>query len=64
MLWAHSADRERRFVVLPDSCGDPRPGDDERAAARWNGAASRLHANLDFRLNSQSLAMCWRPRSA
>ncbi|MDE0624601.1 MAG: hypothetical protein OXH83_23285 [Bryobacterales bacterium] len=25
MLWAHSADRERRFVVLPDSCGDPRP---------------------------------------
>ena len=61
MLWAHSADRERRFVVLPDSCGDPRPDDESRAIERWNRAASRLHANLDFRLNSQSLAMCLTP---
>ena len=61
MLWAHSADRERRFVVLPDSCGDPRPDDEVRAVERWNHAASRLHANLDFRLNSQSLAMCLTP---
>ena len=44
MLWAHSADRERKFVVLPDSCGDPRPDDESRAAERWNRAASRLHA--------------------
>ena len=34
MLWTHSADRERRFVVLPDSCGDPRPDDEARAAKR------------------------------
>ena len=61
MLWAHSADRERRFIVQPDFCGDPRPGDEVRAAERWNSAASRLHANLDFRLNSQSLAMCLTP---
>ena len=61
MLWAHSADRERRFVVQADSCGDPRTGDETRAAERWNCAASRLHANLDFRLNSQSLAMCLTP---
>ena len=61
MLWAHSADRERRFVVSPDSCGDPRPNDEARAAERWNSAASRLHANRDFRLNSQSLAMCITP---
>ena len=61
MLWAHSADRERRFVVLPDSCGDPRPDDEVRAVERWNHAASRLHANRDFRLNSQSLAMCLTP---
>ena len=61
MLWAHSADRERRFVVLPDSCGDPRPDDESRAIERWNHAASRLHANLDFQLNSQSLAMCLTP---
>ena len=61
MLWAHSADRERRFIVHPDSCGDPRPDDESRAIERWNHAASRLHANLDFRLNSQSLAMCLTP---
>ena len=61
MLWAHSADRERRFLVQADSCGDPRPGDEARAAERWNRAASRLHANLDFQLNSQSLAMCLTP---
>lgn len=61
MLWAHSADRERRFVVRADSCGDSRPGDEARAAERWNWGASRLHANRDFRLNSQSLAMCLTP---
>ncbi len=61
MLWAHSANRERTFIVKPDSCGDPRPHDEARASERWNGAASRLHANLDFRLNSQSLAMCLTP---
>ena len=33
-LWAHSADRERRLVVLPDSCGDPgRPTNRERPSA-------------------------------
>ena len=58
MLWAHDADRERKFVVEADSCGDPRPGEEERAAKLWHESASRLHANTDFRLNSQSLAMC------
>ena len=61
MLWAHSADRERKFVVMPDSCGEPRPDDEARAAQRWNSAASRLHANRDFQLNSQSLSMCVTP---
>ena len=61
ILWAHSAGRERRFAVLPDSCGDPRPNDEARAVERWNSAASRLHANRDFQLNSQSLAMCLTP---
>ena len=61
MLWAHSANRERRFAVLPDSCGDPRPNDEARAVERWNSAASSLHSNRDFRLNSQSLAMCVTP---
>ena len=61
MLWAHSAPQERKFVVQVDTCGDPRPGDETRAAERWNCAASHLHANRDFRLNSQSLAMCLTP---
>ena len=61
MLWAHAADRERRFVVQPDRCGDPREGDERRAVERWDRAASRLHSNLDFQLNSQSLAMCLTP---
>ena len=62
MLWAHSADRERTFVVRPDRCGDPREGDERRASERWDRAASRLHSNLDFQLNSQSLAMCLTPQ--
>lgn len=61
MLWAHSAKRERRFVVQFDSCGEPRRGDETRAIERWERSASRLHANRDFRLNSQSLAMCLTP---
>ena len=59
MLWAHSAIRERRFVV--HCCGEPRYGDEERAIERWVRSASRLHANLDFQLNSQSLALCLTP---
>ena len=64
MLWAHSADRERTFVVRPDRCGEPREGDETRASERWDRAASRLHSNLDFRLNSQSLAMCLTPQKS
>ena len=61
MLWAHEADRERRLGVHPDRCCDPRLGDEERAVDLWNRAASRLHSNRDFQLNSQSLAMCLTP---
>lgn len=61
ILWAHYANRERRFVVRPDRCGEPREGDEARASKRWTRAASRLHSNRDFRLNSQSLGMCMTP---
>ena len=61
ILWAHSANRERRFVVHPDRCGEPREGDEARASERWTRAASRLHSNRDFQLNSQSLTMCMTP---
>ena len=62
MLWAHNAKRERTLEVRHDSCGDPHAGDEARANERWQHAASRLHCNLDFRLNSQSLAMCVTPK--
>ena len=61
MLWAHSATRQRKFIVEFDFCGDPHPGGEARASERWNDTASRLHSNLDFRLNSQRLAMCLTP---
>ena len=60
MLWAHDASRERRLTVLPDTQGDVRPGCQNQADEVWN-TATRLHLNLDFRLNSQSLAACLTP---
>ncbi len=60
-LWAHDAVRERKLIVQTDRVAEPRPGAEHRAMALWNEAASRLHATLDFQLNSQSLAMCLTP---
>ena len=58
VLWTHAAERERTLVIVPDSQGVVRPGCDDRAVEVWNRTATRLHCNLDFRLNSQSLAAC------
>ena len=60
-LWNHDAKRERQLIVQPDSCGDVRKGCKEKAIKDWQSTASRLHANRDFQLNSQSLAMCLTP---
>ena len=60
MLWSHDAERERRLMVEPDSEGQVRPGQEPRAVRVWE-TATRLHFNLDFRLNSQSLAACLTP---
>ena len=62
MLWAHSAERERRLEVDPDSRGDIRPDCDSRAVEIWQTTADRLHFTLDFQINSQSLAACVTPR--
>lgn len=61
VLWAHSAPRERRLVVEPDSQGRVRRGLASKALEIWKRTASALHFNLDFRLNSQSLAACYTP---
>ena len=58
VLWIHAAERERTLVITPDAQGVVRPGLDDHAVEVWNRTATRLHCNLDFRLNSQSLAAC------
>ena len=61
VLWGHDAQRERSLVVLPDSEGEVRPDCDAHAIEVWNTTASRLHFNLDFQVNSQSLTACLTP---
>ena len=60
MLWAHDAHRERRLQVMPDAQGRVAEGGHDKALAVW-ATATRLHCNLDFRVNSQSLAACLTP---
>ena len=57
-LWGHDASRESRLTVQPDRRAEPRPGCGERAVEAWQRHATKLHFNLDFRLNSQPLAAC------
>ena len=61
VLWRHDADRERTLTVEPDTQGYARDGLRAKARQVWERTASRLHLNLDFRLNSQSLAACLTP---
>ncbi len=63
-LWAHEAARERRLIVQPDRYGWVREGCRDLAVDRWEASASRLHFNLDFQINSQSLAACLTPEPA
>ena len=60
VLWAHNvkSGRENKIVVKPDKQGRPRGRMKERAALFFRSKASRLMINRDFRLNSQSLAVC------
>ncbi len=60
MLWSHECDKERSLMVSYDACGEIRPGFEDKAHIIW-GKASQLHSTLDFRINSQSLAMCMTP---
>ena len=60
-LWSHAAEAERCLEVRPDTQGIVRSGMREQAVGTWKRTASRLHSNLDFQLNSQSLAMCITP---
>jgi len=59
-LWAHHAELERNFIVRPDTQGRPRKNMRTQANAVLK-TATTLHFNLNFRLNSQSLAACVTP---
>ncbi len=61
VLWGHKAELERSLIVSPDSYGEVRSGCLKKAVEDWNRSASRLHWNIDFQLNSQSLMMCITP---
>ncbi len=61
MLWSHNCESERHFLVQPDSCGDVRTGYRDKSTVMWKTYRSKLHSNLDFRVNSQSLTMCLTP---
>ena len=60
-LWNHAAEHERSFIVNEDCELLTRMGCEIKAADVWKRYASRLHLNVDFRLNSQSLAACLTP---
>lgn len=57
ILWGHDAERERRLEVTPDAQGRVEGERHDHARRVWE-TATRLHCNLDFRINSQSLAAC------
>jgi len=58
VLWGHDARREQRLIVEPDQQAVSRSGHRKRAAEKWRDGASRLHYNVDFRLNSQPMSAC------
>ncbi|MDE0094049.1 MAG: hypothetical protein OXO49_06070 [Gammaproteobacteria bacterium] len=58
-LWGHSATRETRVIVNPDSECVVRKNCNERALKIWDGTATKLHFNRDFGLASQALSACF-----
>lgn len=57
-LWNHDARKETRMVCEPDSQLIVRQGMESKAVTIWE-TASHSHLNLDFRLNSQPLAVAF-----
>ena len=57
-LWSHNARNETRIICEPDAQLFVRPGMEKKAARAW-ATASRCHHNIDFRYNSQPLAVAF-----
>ena len=60
-LWNHKARNETRLICEPDSQLEVREGMDDKASEVWT-TATRSHLNLDFRFNSQPLAVAFTDR--
>ena len=60
-LWNHDHKQETCLDVHPDYALEVRDNYQERAKEVWR-TASRLHLSQEFRLNSQSLAVCLTPK--
>ena len=57
-LWNHDAKKEARIICAPDSQLEVKQGMEDKSALLW-ATASRSHVNLDFRFNSQPLAVAF-----
>ena len=60
-LWNHDAKKETRFVCVPDSQLEVRPGMETKAAVVW-GKASRSHFNAEYTFGAQPLAVAFTER--
>ena len=62
-LWNHDAKRETKMTCQPDSQLRVQQGMEKRADEIWK-TASRTHINLDFRFNSQPLAVAFTEKAS
>ena len=62
-LWNHDAQKETKLICEPDSQLQVRHRMESKASEIW-ATASRGHLNLDFRFNSQPLAVAFTERKS
>ena len=62
-LWNHDAKRETRFVCVPDSQLEVRPGMETKAAVAW-AKASYSHFNAEYTFGAQPLAVAFTERAS
>ena len=60
-LWHHDAQEEKRMICEPDCQMQAKQGKEDRANEIWE-IASHCHLNLNFRFNSQPLAVAFTER--
>ena len=64
VLWGHNNRIQTRLLISPDRYAEILPGKRDEALEVWQKTASKLHSNLNFRVNSQKFAMCLTPEKS